>query len=63
MRKIIVIAIAFIAVYSCRKADELPPLNEGYATTIVLPDGVNLTGEERDYLEELDREYEESTKK
>ena len=62
-RNIIFIAIAFVAVCSCRKADELPPLNEGYATTIVLPDGVNLTKEERDYLEELDREYEESIKK
>lgn len=54
--------IALAALCSCRKADELPPLNEGYATTIVLPDGVNLTNEERDYLEDLEEEYEEATK-
>ena len=47
---------------SCRQADELPPLNEGYATTIILPDGVNLTDEERDYIEALEKEYEKATK-
>ena len=62
MKKILLITIALSSVFSCRKADELPPLNEGYATTIVLPDGVNLTNEERDYLEDLEEEYEEATK-
>ena len=56
---IIVIALS---ICSCRKADELPPLNEGYATKFILPDGVNLTSEERDYLEELDQEYQDATK-
>lgn len=62
MKRIFLIATVFVALCSCRKADELPPLNEGYATTIVLPDGVNLTDEERDYLEDLEEEYEKATK-
>lgn len=61
MKRIFLIATVFVALCSCRKADELPPLNEGYATTIVLPDGVNLTDEERDYLEDLEEEYEKAT--
>ena len=28
---------------SCDTADELPPLNEGYATTVIMPDPVDLT--------------------
>ena len=51
-----------LSICSCRKADELPPLNEGYATKFILPDGVNLTSEERDYLEALDQEYQDATK-
>ena len=62
MKRIFLIATVFVALCSCRKADELPPLNEGYATTIVLPDGVNLPDEERDYLEDLEEEYEKATK-
>ena len=56
------IIVMGLSICSCRKADELPPLNEGYATKFILPDGVNLTSEERDYLEALDQEYQNSTK-
>lgn len=56
------IAAAALLAASCREADELPPLNEGYATTIILPDGVVLTEEEWEYLDSLDEEYHKATK-
>lgn len=56
------IAAAALLAASCRKADELPPLNEGYATTIILPDGVVLTEEEWEYLDSLDEEYDKAIK-
>ena len=56
------IVVMGLSICSCREADELPPLNEGYATTIILPDGVTLTDEEWDYLDALDEEYYKATK-
>lgn len=50
-------AMAMIPAVSCDTADELPPLNEGYATTVIMPDPVDLTDEERDYIRELQDEY------
>ena len=45
---------------SCRKPDELPPLNEGYATEVILPEPLDLTPQDRALIEELEREYEEA---
>ena len=46
---------------SCGQPNELPPLNDGYATEFVLPDPVALTQEERDYIDAMEKEYEEAT--
>ena len=62
MKRILLITIAILALCSCRKADELPPLTDGYASDIIMPDPENLTQDERDYIEELEKEYEDSTK-
>ena len=62
MKKTILISIVILSICSCRKADELPPLTDGYAKDFITPDPENLTQEERDYLEELEKEYEDSTK-
>ena len=62
MKKILYIAIAILAFSSCRKASELPPLSDGYASEVDMPDPENLSQEERDILEELENEYENSTK-
>ena len=62
MKKIILISIVILSICSCRKADELPPLTDGYAKDFIMLDPENLTQEERDYLEELEKEYEDSTK-
>lgn len=62
MKKTILISITVLAICSCRKADELPPLSEGYAKEFIMPDPENLTQEERDFLEDLEEEYENSTK-
>lgn len=59
-KKIIISAIVLLSgilSVSCSKPSELPPLNEGYATQYVLPDPVDLTQEERDYLESIKQEY------
>ena len=62
MKRILLIIIAIMAIFSCRKADELPPLTDGYASDVIIPDPENLTQEERDFIEELEKEYENSTK-
>lgn len=50
-------AMTFFFAVSCDNADELPPLNEGYATTVVMPDPVDLTSEDRAYIQQLQDEY------
>ena len=62
MKRILIISISILALVSCRKADELPPLTDGYASTVIVPDPENLTSEDREYLEELEKEYQSATK-
>lgn len=63
MKKIAtVFAVTLLSIVSCRNYDELPPLNEGYATEFILPDPVPLTQEDRDYIQALEDEYEQATK-
>lgn len=57
----LVTVLALTAVLSCNNASELPPLNEGYATRFIMPDPVDLTAEDREYLYELETEYEQAT--
>jgi len=45
---------------SCNQPNELPPLNEGYATTVIVPDPEELTSEDREYIEEVQNEYDEA---
>ena len=61
MNRILFIALFIMALCSCRDASELPPLTDGYASDFIMPDPENLTQEERDYLEDLEEEYENST--
>lgn len=61
MKKIVFIILAIMALSSCRQANELPPLNEGYAKEFILPDPVRLTMEEREYMQELRDEYNNAT--
>lgn len=53
-------AVFFLLAVSCDTADELPPLNEGYATTVIMPDPVDLTPEDREYMEAVQDEYEQA---
>lgn len=46
-----------MALCSCRRASELPPIQDGYATTFVLPDPVDLTTEDRALIKALQEEY------
>ena len=50
-------AMLMMSAVSCDDADELPPMNDGYATEFILPDPVDLTMEERDLIEALQDEY------
>ena len=63
MKKIIIAAIAIISFASCKQPSELPPINDGYATTFILPDPVDLTSADRAYIKELEAEYKEATGK
>ena len=42
---------------SCDDADELPPMNDGYATEFILPDPEDLTAADREVIQELQDEY------
>ena len=50
-------AMSLMSLVSCDNASELPPMNDGYATEFSLPDPVDLTMEERDFIEALQDEY------
>ena len=63
MKKYIILTtfiLSALTVYSCRQADELPPINKGYAKTIIMPEPVNLTASDREYLDELQAEYDKA---
>lgn len=61
MKRIIILSISAIAAVlsgsSCSQPSELPPLNEGYATEYIIPDPEQLTDEDRDYIEQVQDEY------
>ena len=46
--------------WSCKPASELPPLSEGYATKFIMPDPVELTSADREYINDLRDEYNKS---
>ena len=50
-------AMAMMSAVSCDDADELPPMNDGYATEFILPDPVDLTAADREVIKELQDEY------
>ena len=50
-------AMAMMSAVSCDDADELPPMNDGYATEFILPDPVDLTAADREVIHELQDEY------
>ncbi len=50
-------AMAMMSAVSCDDADELPPMNDGYATEFILPDPVDLTAADREVIQELQDEY------
>ena len=45
-----VLVLAVCAFVSCNQPSELPPLNSGYATTIIMPDPQDLTDEDMEYI-------------
>ena len=57
MKKILLIITAILGLCSCRRASELPPIHDGYATTFILPDPVDLTSEDRDFIKAQQDEY------
>lgn len=50
-------AMLMMSAVSCDDADELPPMNDGYATEFILPDPVDLTAADREVIQELQDEY------
>ena len=61
MKRILLATISIVAFASCRQANELPPLNSGYAKEFIMPDPVRLTIEEREYIQDLRDEYNQAT--
>lgn len=65
MKKNILKIIPFfilLLISSCEKAEELPPVKEGYATEYIMPEASFLTDEDRAFIEAQQTEYEESIK-
>ena len=62
MKKILLKAIAIIALCSCNQASELPPINEEYASSFILPDPVDLTQADKDFINALNLEYNNAIK-
>ncbi len=56
------VVLMMSVLYSCRRASQLPPLNQGYASSVVLPEPEDLTTTDRAYLRDLKEEYENSIK-
>lgn len=63
MKRILFITISIVMLWSCKPASELPPLSEGYATTFIMPDPVELTSADREYINDLKDEYNKATGK
>ncbi len=63
MKKILLAIIAIVSLASCKQPSELPPINDGYATTFILPDPVDLTSADRAFIKELEAEYKSATGK
>ena len=60
MKKILLIICALALLASCKQASELPPITDSYATEVIVPDPVSLTTADREYLNELKAEYNNS---
>ncbi len=62
MLRVVVAVMAFSAIaVGCESLDETPEINKGYKSNIRIPDGEPLTDEDRDYIDELEMEYEDAT--
>ena len=62
MKKIFLAIFAIFAVASCKQPSELPPINDGYAPTFILPDPVDLTSEDRAFIQRQRDEYDNAIK-
>ena len=60
MKKILLIAISIMALCSCNQASELPPIDEQYASSFILPDPVDLTQADKEFIKQQDAEYKNS---
>lgn len=54
------VLFAILASHSCRKPNEMPPVEAKYATEIILPEPEDLTIAEREYIDNLKEEYNNS---
>ena len=57
MKKILLITSAILVLSSCNRASELPPIDEGYASSFILPDPVDLTSSDREQIRAQEAEY------
>ena len=60
-KNIILALVISVILVSCSSLDKQPPVNEGYKTEFVMPKGELLSDEDREYLNELEKEYEQNT--
>ena len=60
MKKILLIIFTLIVLASCKQASELPPITDSYATEVIVPDPVSLTTADREYLNAMKAEYNNS---
>ena len=60
MKRTLLTLIVILALGSCKQASELPPIQDGYASSFILPDPVDLTPEDRALIKEQEAEYKDA---
>lgn len=63
LKQIIFSSALLFVLFACGNTNELPPLNEGYNTTYIMPEASLLTDEDRELIESQEKEYEQNADK
>lgn len=59
----IIISASLSATFvACEKYEETPSVNDGYATSVIIPDPVPMTAEDSAYVDAVKAEYDQNAK-
>jgi|GEM_PF-3385594 len=58
----LLLCVACAALCGCDNVDECPPVHSGYSSTVILPEATFLTDADREYIDNLENEFETNAK-